>query len=69
MKEPVINYWYMALSSPLGIEILCSDIESVRSRLYQARREVKDSDLDQISVCLSPFDPEKLWMVKKNATS
>jgi len=65
VKEPILNYWYRALQSPLGISILCSDTESVRSRLYLVRKEAKDPDLDQISICSSPFDPMKLWLVKK----
>ena len=63
--KPVLHYWYAALSSELGIELNCSDAEPVRQRLYAARREVKDPDLDQISVCVSPFDPMRLWLVKR----
>lgn len=63
---PLISYWYQALSSPFGIELVCSDPESVRNKLYSARAEAKDPDLDQISACMSPFDPAKLWLVKKN---
>jgi len=69
VKEPLLNYWYRALSSPFGIEVVCSDAEGARTRLYTARKEAKDPDLDQISVCLSPFDPMKLWLVKKRPTN
>lgn len=65
VKEPILNHWYRALHSPLGIELVVSDAASVRARLYQARRDAKDTDLDQISICLSPFDPMKLWLVKR----
>jgi hypothetical protein len=65
VKEPILNHWYRALHSPLGIELVCSDAEGMRSRLYAARREAKDTDLDQISICQSPFDPMRLWLVKK----
>jgi hypothetical protein len=61
----MIHYWYQALSSPLGIELLCSDPEGTRKQLYTARRDAKDLDLNQISICLSPFDPHKLWLVKR----
>jgi hypothetical protein len=67
MKEPILNYWYQALSSPLGIEIVTSSPETTRAQLYTARKESKDRDLDQISICLSPFDPMKLWLVKRTS--
>jgi hypothetical protein len=63
--KPVLHYWYAALSSERGIELVCSDAEAVRQRLYSARREAKDFDLDAISVCVSPFDPMRLWLVRK----
>lgn len=65
IKEPVINYWYRALHSPLGIEVVCSEPNNIRARLYAARKESKDSDLEKISLCQSPFDPMRLWLVKK----
>jgi len=64
VKEPLLNYWYQALASPLGIEVVCSNTEAIRARLYEARREAKDTDLDQISISLSPFDPTRLWLRK-----
>ena len=68
-SEPILSYWYRALSSPRGIELVCSDPESTRMKLYAARREAKDTDLEGIAVCLSPFDPHKLWLVKKRPSN
>jgi len=65
VKEPILNYWYRALHSPSGIELNTSDPEGVRARLYAVRREAQDSDLESIRIYLSPFDPTKLWLVKK----
>lgn len=65
VQEPILNYWYRALSSPMGVELVTNDAESVRARLYAARREAKDTDLDGLAICLSPFDPMRLWIVKK----
>lgn len=67
--EPLLSYWYRALSSTRGIELICSDPEQVRNKLYAVRAGVHDPDLDQISACLSPFDPAKLWLVKRNPTN
>lgn len=68
VKEPILNHWYRALHSPIGIELVCSDTALIRARLYAARKESKDSDLDQIAICQSPFDPMRLWLVKRNPT-
>jgi hypothetical protein len=65
VKEPLLNHWYRALHSPFGIELVCSDPEGTRQRLYAARREAKDQDLEQVAICLSPLDPSKLWLVRK----
>lgn len=65
IKEPLLNYWYRALHSPLGIEITCSDLNSVRTKLYIVRKEAKDTDLEQVSLCQSPFHQNRLWLVKK----
>jgi hypothetical protein len=65
IAEPILNYWYRALHSPRGIELICSDVESIRAKLYMARKDAKDDDLKKVAVCLSPFDPMKLWLVKK----
>lgn len=65
IKEPILNYWYRAVMSPLGIELIVSDAESVRARLYAARKEAQDEDLRSIAICMSPFDPMKLWLVKR----
>ena len=65
MSVPVLHHWYSALSSPYGIELISSDVEALRQRLYAARREAQDTDLEQIALCMSPFDPMRLWLVKR----
>lgn len=68
IKEPLLNFWYRALHSPMGIELIVSDLKSIREKLYAARKESQDSDLDQISACQSPFDPMRLWLVKRKSS-
>jgi len=65
VKEPLINFWYRALHSARGIELVCASAESTRAKLYAARREAKDPDLDKIGITISPFDPHKIWLLKK----
>lgn len=63
--EPSLELWYRALSSPFGIEIDSSSFEQVRAKLYHLRREAQDPDLEQIAICRSPFNPDRIWLVKK----
>jgi hypothetical protein len=65
VREPLLNWWYRALSSPFGIELICSNTEAIRAQLYAARKQSRDPDLDKISVCKSPFDPMRLWLLRK----
>lgn len=65
IKEPILNHWYRALHSEEGVELVCSDPNKVMSRLYKARSDAKDDDLKQVSICISPFDPNKLWLVRR----
>lgn len=67
VKEPILNYWYRALHSGVGVEIICSDVEYTKQRLYTVRRESKDEELKKISIVQSPFDPQKLWLVKRKS--
>jgi hypothetical protein len=63
----MLDLWYRALQSERGIEVICTSTEEVRARLYKLRREVQDADLASISICQSPFDSDKLWLIKRTA--
>ena len=66
-SDDTLNLWSMAISTPYGVEIECQpDFESVRQKLYRARAEVKDPDLDRLALCQSPFDPGRAWIVRKD---
>ena len=64
-KDAYLHYWYQALSSPFGVEIACTDAATIQAHLYRARQEARDTDLTQIKVTVSPFDPTRVWLVKK----
>jgi hypothetical protein len=61
----LMEYWYAALSSPYGVEIATNDAEGLKSRLYAARKDARDPDLDVIKLGASPFDPHKVWLIRK----
>lgn len=65
LREPLMGYWYKALHAEFGVEVACSDTEHVRQKLYALRREAKDTEITSISLCISPFDPTRLWLVKR----
>lgn len=65
--DPMLEHWYKALASPLGIEVQCfPSLTQVRHKLYALRNEVKDEDLDKISLVQSPFDAGRLWLIKRS---
>jgi hypothetical protein len=61
----MLDLWYRALHAKIGVEVSCRDPDAVRSRLYKVRRDCQDADLAQISISLSPFDADKLWLMKR----
>lgn len=69
MTENLLHFWYQALSSPCGIEIEVHEFEPIRQKLYRARVEAADTDLEAIAICASPFDPMKLWLVKRKPSN
>lgn len=63
----MIEFFYRALHSSLGIKVASSDPEKLRQKLYAARRDLKDPDLDGLALVPSRVNPQHLWIVKKNA--
>jgi hypothetical protein len=63
----VLEHWYAALRSPEGIVLRVSDFNAVRQKLYAARKEAMDPELDGLSLVQSPTDPNELWIVKKES--
>lgn len=61
----MIHYLYQALTTPLGVCLQVSDVDSVRQRLYAARREACDPALDALALVPSPTALDELWVVKK----
>ena len=59
-----LDLWYRALRSDFGIEIKVSNTDRAIARLYAARRNSMDLDLEKISICRSSA-PGTLWLVRK----
>lgn len=61
----MLEYWYKALHQPLGFRFSVSDRELFRQKLYQAREQSGDPDLDKLGIVLPPGRPTEVWIVHK----
>ena len=61
----MLEYFYRALRSKFGIYLGCSNVTALRGKLYIERSNASDPDLDVISLVISPFNPNHLWLVKR----
>jgi len=56
---------YTALGSPIGIECEAPDVAFAIQKLYKARRDAQDPDLDCLQFRRCPHAPDsKVWIVK-----
>jgi hypothetical protein len=59
----MIELLYEALNSPLGVIVESSNVEAVKARLYNLRRQ--DPALACLSLLTSPTNPTgEIWIVK-----
>jgi len=61
----MLEFMYQALRSARGIVLRTTDRDKLRQKLYAARRDAGDADLDAIALVPSPTSEEELWLVKK----
>ncbi len=56
---------YQALGSPIGIEVTAPDVAFAIQKLYAAKRQAGDPDLDCLQFRRCPQAPnERIWIVK-----
>lgn len=63
----LLEPWYKAIQAPLGVIVHVDEgtFEQARQKLYAARKDSLDPELDKISICQSPTNANDLWLVKK----
>ena len=61
----LLEFLYEALRSTHGVCLQTDNVESLRAKLYAARKASLDPDLDVLSFQPSPTDPHQLWITKK----
>jgi hypothetical protein len=62
----LLDLWYAALKSKVGISIQTDNRSLLRQHLYKARAEAQDAKLDAI-VMIVPEKEDELWLVHKDA--
>jgi hypothetical protein len=60
----MIELLYAALHEPYGLIIETENFVLLRQKLYAARSELHDLDLEKLSFVQSPTDPNQLWIVR-----
>jgi hypothetical protein len=66
LAPALTEHLYRALSSPLGIVLVCpgGGREKVRMQIYAARRATQDPALECLQIRFGPTNDEEIWIVK-----
>jgi len=59
-----LEFLYQALGSPPGIVVASANIQLSIQRLYKARSESGDPELDCIQIRRSPDRPDEIWIIR-----
>lgn len=63
----LLALWYAALASAAGIVVETDDPERLRQKLYQVRAAAADQSLADLSLVISPLNPDsQVFIVKRN---
>lgn len=63
---PILEYWFTALNSSVGIVVNSSDRHTLMNKLYEARRTYSNpAELEGLSITMSPTNDQELWIVHK----
>lgn len=65
LESQMLELWYAALREDIGVVIETDDPDRCIQKLYAARRQAQDPDLNAISIVRSPTDNFHLWLVKR----
>lgn len=66
----MIEHWYAALREEIGVVVeVTGDREAARQKLYAARVDAMDPDLECLQILVSPVAANQLWIVRKEIPS
>lgn len=64
-----VELLYRALDAPIGIAVRTSNPELARQKFYQARRDARNPQFEELSIVPSRTQPEsELWILQKTPT-
>lgn len=63
----MLELWYAALNTPLGISARTDNRDRLKMRLYAARAKAHDPALNDISLVCPAHEPGCLWLIRKVA--
>lgn len=72
MSIGLLEHWYAALRSQSGVRVLVAegDLVNAKAKLYKARKDALDTQLNSLSIVESPTASNELWIVhSKEPTS
>ena len=61
----LLDLWLQALNLPVGLAIVSNDRALLRQQLYRVRAEVKNIELDRLTI-IHPEKEDELWIVHKD---
>lgn len=67
-SNKLLEFWFKALRSPVGLVLYTDDIERLRQKLYTVRAQYDGHELDDLFLSPSPLNPHELWIVHKRIT-
>ncbi len=58
---------YRALHEQFGVAIVleCGNLVGVQNAIYNAMKDAGDPALSQLSICMSPFADNEIWIVHR----
>lgn len=59
--------WYLALQATSGIVLEVNNVKNAIAKLYAIRKAQDDPSLSSLSICLSPLNPNQIWIYKQDA--
>lgn len=61
----MLQFWYIALQSDLGIVLTVKDPDRFIQKLYRARAQSADDRLNSITIKRSPTEENEIWLLKQ----
>lgn len=68
MSSKFLSYWYMALREPVGMLFESTNVASAMTRLYTARKQSGDPELQSLVIMPDPEDKKSRFYITRSAS-